>query len=243
MKIVDDFKREWKQYIAIILGVLIFRSVLFEPFKIPSGSMIPTLLIGDYILVNKFSYGFKVPFSDWFSDPIYITGPGKPQRGDVIVFKYPKDESLNYIKRLIGVPGDTVEIIDKIVYVNGEEVKTEEISGKEIMEDMDDKYKSSQYDFKFFKTITGEAEHISQIDENNYSFSDFQKITVPEGQYFVLGDNRDVSADSRFWGFVPFENIKGRAILVWFSMSIPWPWEDPEITFKLRPWRIGNSID
>lgn len=112
------FVKELKSFVLIILSVLIFRSVLFEPFKIPSGSMIPTLLIGDFILVNKFAYGFKVPFSDWFSDPIYITGPQQPDRGDVIVFKYPKDTNLNYIKRVVGLPGDTIEVIDKVVYIN-----------------------------------------------------------------------------------------------------------------------------
>jgi signal peptidase I len=114
----EKFIKEVKSFTMIIMSVLIFRSVLFEPFKIPSGSMIPTLLIGDFILVNKFSYGFKVPFSDWFTDPVYITGPKQPERGDVIVFKYPKDTNLNYIKRVIGLPGDTIEVIDKVVYVN-----------------------------------------------------------------------------------------------------------------------------
>jgi signal peptidase I len=111
----DKFIKEVKSFTLIILSVLVFRSVLFEPFKIPSGSMIPTLLIGDFILVNKFSYGFKVPFSDWFSDPIYMTGSAQPKRGDVIVFKYPKDTNLNYIKRVVGLPGDTIEVIDKVV--------------------------------------------------------------------------------------------------------------------------------
>src|SRR6187431_2045531 len=149
----EKFIKEAKSFTFIILSVLIFRSVLFEPFKIPSGSMIPTLLIGDFILVNKFAYGFKVPFSDWFTDPIYVTGPAQPERGDVIVFKYPKDPNLNYIKRVVGLPGDTIEVIDKVVYVNSKPIETKEISGKEIIEDMDEKYK--QYNFKFFETKTG----------------------------------------------------------------------------------------
>lgn len=147
------FVKELKSFVLIILSVLIFRSVLFEPFKIPSGSMIPTLLIGDFILVNKFAYGFKVPFSDWFSDPIYITGPQQPDRGDVIVFKYPKDTNLNYIKRVVGLPGDTIEVIDKVVYINNKAVETKEIAGEEIIEDMDERYKS--YQFKFLETKTG----------------------------------------------------------------------------------------
>src|SRR5690606_14444599 len=136
-----DWKSETKSIFLIILSVLVFRSVFFEPFKIPTGSMIPTLMIGDFILVNKFSYGFKVPFSDWFGDPTYISGPKSPERGDIIVFKYPKDTSVNYIKRVIGLPGDTIEVIDKVVYVNDEPIEPKEVSeaqAEELMQDMDE---------------------------------------------------------------------------------------------------------
>lgn len=237
----QKFIKEFKSITFIIIAVLGFRSTFFEPFKIPSGSMIPTLLIGDFILVNKFSYGFKVPFSDWFSDPTYITGPGEPSRGDVIVFKYPKNTDLNYIKRLVGLPGDTVQVIDKVVYVNDEPIKLENISGKKYMDDMDEKFK--RFNLKFFKTQTGDHDHITQIDEDNVYSADFSKIIVPKGHYFVMGDNRDFSADSRSWGFVPFGHIKGKAILIWFSTNIPWPWSDESDKFTFRPWRIGNLID
>lgn len=240
-----DWKKESKSIFLIILSVLVFRSVLFEPFKIPTGSMIPTLLIGDFILVNKFSYGFKVPFSDWFSDPIYLTGPSKIERGDVVVFKYPKDTSINYIKRVIGLPGDTIEIVDKVVYVNDvplESTVVDEKTAKELMDDMDEKFKN--YNLKFFNSKTGNHTHHTQVDQDNYYNANFYKITVPEGQYFCLGDNRDFSADSRFWGFVPFGHIKGKAILVWFSLSFPWPWEtNSDETLKIRPWRIGTMIN
>ena len=235
------FFKEFKSIVLIVVTVLAFRSTFFEPFKIPSGSMIPTLLIGDFILVNKFAYGFKVPFSDWFSDPIYLTGPEKPERGDVIVFKYPKNPDLNYIKRVVGLPGDTVQIIDKVVYINDQPINVEAIDGGEIMEDMDDKFK--RFNFKFFKTQTGEHEHVTQVDEDNIYMANFNKIQVPEDKYFVMGDNRDFSADSRIWKFVPFENIKGEAIMVWFSLSFPWPWSNGDETFKFRPWRIGTLIE
>ena len=124
--------------------------------------MIPTLMIGDFILVNKMAYGLKVPFTDFFGDPIYITGPKKPQRGDVIVFKYPKDTSVNYIKRVIGLPGDVLEVKDKTVYINEKPIEGVEFDGKEIMADMDDKFKN--YNFKFFQTKTGEHDHVIQID-------------------------------------------------------------------------------
>ncbi len=229
--------KEVKSIFLIIVVVMAFRSIFFEPFKIPSGSMIPTLMIGDFILVNKFSYGFKVPFSDMFSDPIYVTGPNQPERGDVIVFKYPKDTSINYIKRLIGLPGDTVEVRNKIVLVNDQPIEASEIDGKKIMEDMDEKFK--RYNFKFFNNKTGKHQHTTQIHLDNHYNDNFAKIIIPDGHYFVMGDNRDFSADSRYWKFVPFENIKGQAILVWFSAIMPWS-DDP---FKLRPWRIGNLID
>lgn len=237
----EKFKKETKSITLIILVVFAFRSVFFEPFKIPSGSMIPTLLIGDFILVNKFSYGFKVPFSDMFTDPIYVTGPENPKRGDVIVFKYPDRPELNFIKRVVGLPGDTVEMIDKKVYVNDELIETEEFEGSKIMEDMDEKYK--RFNFKFLKTKTGDHTHTTIVDEDNAAHAHMQRIKVPENKFFVMGDNRDFSADSRSWGFVPHENIKGKAILVWFSMTIPMFWDGEDVTFTFRPWRIGNLID
>ncbi|MBL7665501.1 MAG: signal peptidase I [Bacteriovoracaceae bacterium] len=238
----QKIKKEAISFSVIIFLVLFFRSVFFEPFKIPSGSMIPTLMIGDFILVNKFSYGFKVPFTEWFTDPVYITGPAKPQRGDVVVFKFPNDTSLNYIKRVVGLPGDTVEVINRVVYINDKPIQSVEVDGKDIMLDMDDKFKT--YNFKFYKSYTGEHEHILQIHMDNYYNANFYKVTVPEGHYFVMGDNRDFSSDSRSWGYVPFSNIKGKALFVWFSMSIPWPWsEDEQDSFKFRPWRIGTVIN
>lgn len=237
----EKFIKEVKSFTLIILSVLVFRSVLFEPFKIPSGSMIPTLLIGDFILVNKFSYGFKVPFSDWFTDPVYLTGPSTPERGDVIVFKYPKDTNLNYIKRVIGLPGDTIEVIDKVVYVNNKPIETKDVDGKKILEDMDDRYKS--YQFRFMETKTGDQTHITQVDMGNDYFANYYKFTVPKDNYFVMGDNRDFSADSRRWGTVPFGHIKGKAVMIWFSLSVPWPWsEDEQESWKFRPWRIGTII-
>jgi signal peptidase I len=232
--------KEIRSIFLIITAVLAFRSVFFEPFKIPSGSMIPTLLIGDFILVNKFSYGFKVPFSDWYTDPIYITGPSYPERGDVVVFKFPRDPNVNYIKRVIGLPGDTVEVIDKVIYVNDKEINRKEIDGAKIMEDMDDKYRLMK--FKFYENSTGDHKHISQLDPDNIYQSDYYKVTVPKGHYFVMGDNRDYSSDSRSWGFVPFEYIKGEAVMIWFSMSVPFPFESDDTTFKFRPWRIGKLI-
>ena len=233
--------KEIKSLFIIILAVMTFRSVFFEPFRIPSGSMIPTLMIGDFILVNKFSYGFKVPFTDMVLgqksyDPIYLFGESKPKRGDVVVFKYPKDLSINYIKRVIGLPGDSLEIRNKVVYINDKAIEPVEFDGKDIMNDMDEKFKG--YNLKFYHTKTGDVDHVIQQDADNYYKVDFEKITIPAGNYFVMGDNRDFSYDSRYWNFVKFEEIKGKAMFVWFSFIFPFG-ENP---MKFRPWRIGTPI-
>lgn len=238
----EKLVKEIKSIAIIVLAVLTFRSIFFEPFRIPSGSMIPTLMIGDFILVNKFSYGLKVPFTDVVFgeksfNPIYIAGKSGPKRGDVIVFKYPKDLSINYIKRVVGIPGDSVEIRNKVVYINDVAVSPTEFDGKKIMDDMDDKFKG--YNLKFFKVKTGEAKHVIQQDSANYYNVDYDKIVVPEDSYFVMGDNRDFSYDGRYWGFVSHEQIKGKAMFVWFSLIFPFG----ENSFKFRPWRIGTPIN
>ncbi|MBF0361036.1 MAG: signal peptidase I [Oligoflexia bacterium] len=232
--------REVISIAVIVFLVFMFRSACYEPFKIPSGSMIPTLMIGDFIIVDKMAYGFKVPFSEWISDPIYITGPGKPGRGDVIVFKFPKDPSVNYIKRVIGTPGDIIEVKDKVVYVNDKPVEGQVLpieEGKKIMSDMDEKFKNNN--LKFLKTEFGGHKFVYQVDDDNFAQTSTDKFVVPAESYFVMGDNRDSSYDSRFWGFVPFKYIKGRAVLVWFSMIFPFS-DNP---YKFRPDRIGNKID
>lgn len=230
--------------ILIIIGFLVgvFRSVMFEPFKIPTGSMIPTLRIGDLILVNKFAYGFKLPFSDLtlFSfnlDPIYLFGEEDVKRGDVIVFKYPQDPSINYIKRVIALPGETVEIKDKVVFVNGSPLKTKELPKAEFMEGMDEKYQDNN--FSFHQADLKRGSFVYQVDEDNFFKGSYDKRTVPKGHYFVMGDNRDYSYDSRYWGFVPHQNIKGRAFLVWLSLTSS---DSEEGDFIFRTERIGHLI-
>ena len=203
--------------------------------------MIPTLMIGDFILVNKFSYGFKVPFSDINllginMDPVYLFGKDSPKRGDVVVFKFPKDKSVNYIKRVIGLPGDKIEMKNKVVFVNDKPIKLTPLDGKKIMEDMDDKFKP--YNFKFYESKTGKRNHIVQENADDYTKADLDVRIVPKDMYFVMGDNRDFSSDSRYWGYVHRKNIKGRAMFVWFSMIFPWN-DNPS---KFRPWRIGTKI-
>ncbi len=242
-----------KTIIAIIL-ILAFRASVFEPYKIPTGSMIPTMLIGDFILVNKYKYGFKLPFSHVFKeDPIYLTGPHPVKHGDIIVFKYPHQTSINYVKRVVGIPGDELEYINKTLYINGVAQEKVPHDGRIILKDMDKKYLDERMDFDFFKVQTGDVEHVIQIDKNQGDWNNFDpsifngeyKITVPKDQYVVIGDNRDYSADSRSWGFVPFKHIKGSAQAVWFAVNLPFnfPWENIENPqYSFRPWRIGTVL-
>ncbi|HLE11872.1 MAG: signal peptidase I [Bdellovibrionales bacterium RIFOXYD12_FULL_39_22] len=229
--------REYRFYYILIFFILIARSIFLEPFKIPTGSMIPSLLVGDFILVNKMAYGLKVPFSDIGNhNPVYLAFQRAPSRGDVVVFKFPKDKDLNYVKRIIGLPGDTLEIKDKTVYINDVPIGNTEISGDAFMHDMDKSLRDSN--LKFFKTRTGEHEHIIQQDTDNYYQTNYPKRKIPAKKYFMMGDNRDFSFDSRFWGLVDEKLIKGRAFLVWFSLTLP----SADSDFIFRPHRIGTRI-
>ncbi len=206
----------------VILIVFLLRSFVFEPFKIPSGSMIPTLLVGDLILVNKFTYGLKLPVLN-----TRITG-GKPlQRGDVVVFRYPPKPSVDYIKRVIGLPGDEVRYFNKQLTINGQPMPQTRIS------DFFDAT-TSEY-FKQFNEQLGEKNHRIIVDDRRPAFiagaDQFQyrdncvysvegvTCKVPAGHYFMMGDNSDNSLDSRYWGFVPDDNIVGKAFFVWMNFG------------------------
>lgn len=194
----------------VFLIVLILRSFLFEPFKIPSGSMIPTLQIGDFILVNKYAYGLRLPVTN-----TKIVSIGDPQRGDVAVFRWPVNPNLNYIKRVIGLPGDTVVYRDKQLFVNGEQVITEE-QGL-YSQDGVKCYTPNIRDMKHMETL-GDVEHNILINQAVPARDG--SWVVPEGHYFMVGDNRDNSNDSRAWGFVPEENLVGRAVGIWLNWDL-----------------------
>jgi signal peptidase I len=183
--------------IAVVLALFI-RTFVVQAFKIPSGSMLETLQIGDHILVNKFIFGTHIPFTD-----ISVLPVREPQRGDVIVFKYPVDESRDFIKRVIGLPGDTVQVKNKIVYVNGKALP--------------DRY-----------VVHRDARIIPGNRDN------FGPVTVPPHSYFVMGDNRDGSYDSRFWGFVKEDEIRGKALIIY------WSWDKE--TRRPRLGRMGMVI-
>lgn len=216
----------WVEYAVsffpVILFVFVLRSFVVEPFRIPSGSMLPTLQSGDLILVNKFSRGIRLPILD-----TKVINTGKLERGDVIVFRYPVDTSVDYIKRVVGLPGDEIAYLDKKLYVNGQEV-THVRDGNYFEPDR------VAYVSKF-KEKLGDVEHDILLEEGKYQqyepiwqFPNSQncqynragvRCKVPEGQYFAMGDNRDNSADSRYWGFVPDGNIVGKAFFIWMNFS------------------------
>jgi signal peptidase I len=208
----------------VIVVVFLLRSFLFEPFKIPSGSMIPTLLVGDLILVNKYHYGVRLPVLN-----LKITEGNKPQRGDVMVFRYPPRPSQDYIKRVIALPGDEVAYLNKRLTINGQPVPTSELP--EFFDEDAMRY------FKQYAEDLGVTAHRMIIDNDRRGgFSEHEipafpyrddcrysvegvVCKVPDGHYFMMGDNRDNSLDSRYWGFVPDQNIVGRAFFVWMNFG------------------------
>ena len=206
----------------VILIVFLLRSFLFEPFKIPSGSMVPTLLVGDLILVNKFHYGVRLPVINK-----KIIANHDPQRGDVMVFRYPVDPRQDYIKRVVGVPGDEVAYLNKRLTINGKPVPTS--AQPDFLEQESMRY------FKQFEETLGEHSHrlLNNADApafvqgvTNFPYRENCRYSVegvvckvPEGHYFMMGDNRDNSLDSRYWGFVPEGNIVGKAFFVWMNFG------------------------
>ena len=197
-----------RSFFPIFLIVLVLRSFIAEPFRIPSASMMPTLLIGDFILVNKYDYGIRLPVIN-----IKIIPNKNPQRGDIVVFRYPVDPGIPFIKRVVGLPGDHVAYYDKTLFINGKPMQQTELeayigvgAGK-IMDGASHRVED-----------LGAVRHDILMDMAAYS-REFEGI-VPAGHYFVLGDNRDNSKDSRYWGYVPDANLVGRAIMIWMNWDL-----------------------
>ena len=211
-----------RSFFPIVLIVLLLRSFLVEPFRIPSGSMMPTLLIGDFILVNKFTYGLRLPVLNK-----KIVEFNEPERGDVVVFRYPRQPSVDYIKRVIGLPGDRVTYYDKQVYINGKRVKQVSLG----------RYQGVGQG----ESMTGAERKVEELKGAEHSIlvnNGVQGVEgvfiVPKGHYFVMGDNRDNSNDSRYWGTVPEDNLVGKAFFIWMN----WDWQHKGIGIG----RIGSLI-
>lgn len=206
-----------RSFFPVILIVLLLRSFLVEPFKIPSGSMTPTLLIGDFILVNKFAYGIRLPVLNKKVFDVAL-----PKRGDVFVFRYPKDPTIDYIKRVVGLPGDRIGYFNKTLYINGE-VAAQTPLGL---------YTGSSSGFasaNLMQEALPQSQHPILVNPARPSLEG--EFIVPEGHYFAMGDNRDNSNDSRYWGFVPEQNLVGKAFFIWMNWDNGINWQ-----------RIGTPI-
>ncbi|WP_348761858.1 signal peptidase I [uncultured Salinisphaera sp.] len=210
-------------FFPVLIAVLVLRAFVFEPFRIPSKSMVPTLLVGDFVLVSKFAYGLRLPVTH-----TKIVPTGEPARGDVVVFRYPENPSVDYIKRIIGLPGDTITYRDEQLYVNGQAVP------RENMGFYDGPDAELQDEMRLFIERLPDAEPhemLHVVGRNGPEVS----VTVPEGHYFAMGDNRDNSADSRIWGFVPEANLVGQAFMIWLSVNVS--------DFDIRFSRMGTWLN
>lgn len=221
-----------RSFFPIFLIVLVLRSFVAEPFRIPSGSMMPTLLAGDFILVNKFSYGIRLPVLH-----TKILDSGEPARGDVAVFRFPKDPSSDFIKRIVGVPGDHIAYRRKTLFVNGEPMPLKPLAPYRGV----DPSGRARGSLEAEENLTG-VTHSVLVNPFAPDFSPSCDVltngglTVPEGHYFAMGDNRDDSNDGRCWGLVPEENLVGRAMIIWLSLNTE---HDSFIGWG----RLGQSID
>ncbi|MCW8828758.1 MAG: signal peptidase I [Gammaproteobacteria bacterium] len=215
-----------RSFFPIILIVLLVRSFVVEPFRIPSGSMMPTLLVGDFILVNKFAYGLRLPVLH-----TKIIDTGNPERGDVMVFRYPENPKIDYIKRVIGVPGDHVVYRNKRLMINGVEAP-QRLIGTYVGEGSGSAMTGARH---LQEDLLGIEHDILVTPGRNVFGGDFEYV-VPEGQYFAMGDNRDNSRDSRAWGTVPEKNLVGKAFMIWMN----WDWDKDSVV----DWgRLGNTIE
>ncbi len=199
-----------KSFFPVLLIVFLLRGFVVEPFRIPSGSMLPTLYIGDFILVNKFTYGIRIPVLNK-----KIINISEPKRGDVVVFRYPRNPSVDYIKRVIGLPGDHIAYYNKVLYVNGKAIKEKLIGPYE--------GPGQTHAIEYKENLTGVKHDILLMPSRPNTLQG--EYIVPKNMYFCMGDNRDNSNDSRYWGPVPEQNLVGRAFMIWMHYSDEWHWD------------------
>lgn len=222
---MNPLVKKFKSYLPLtnlIIFLLALRWTVVEPYVVPTGSMEPTLKTGDRLYALKCAYDVRFPFTEWI---LFRTGNVK--RGDVILFRAPKDPSITYVKRAIGLPGDRIEFREGALWVNGEEVIKNELRDSNVMYDIDGNTEKALY----IEHLSG-VKHYTILDQYRPHMRNIYELTVPEDHLFAVGDNRDNSHDSRAWGFVPMENLKGRAMFIWFSF-----WEG-----RTRTERVGTLI-
>ncbi|MGA9342877.1 MAG: signal peptidase I [Rhodanobacteraceae bacterium] len=198
-----------RSFFPVILVILLFRSFVVEPFKIPSGSMMPTLLVGDFILVNKFAYGLRLPVLN-----TRFLATGEPQRGDVFVFRYPENPKEDYIKRVIGLPGDEITYRNKTLYINGKEIPESYLGPYTGPSEPNRSMAGAEVKLEKLPRIEHRILELPMVNVGHEG-----TWRVPPGHYFAMGDNRDNSADSRFWGFVPEANLVGKAFIIWMNWN------------------------
>jgi len=223
---IKDKIRSWLPFIYLLVALFALRWTFVEPYVVPTSSMEPTLKRGDRLYALKCAYDFRFPFTDW---TLFKTGTVK--RGDVILFRPPHKPELIYVKRAIGLPGDRIEFREGALYINGEKMEAKPIIDDALMVDLEDGARKSL----LLENLNGRKHYALLYDELFWyaaHMRDFAEVTIPEGHLLAVGDNRDNSADSREWGFLPMDNLKGRAMFIWFSS---WEW-------RIRPERIGTLI-
>ncbi|MBN8555762.1 MAG: signal peptidase I [Deltaproteobacteria bacterium] len=207
------FFDEWVVTLGLAFAVaFFFRTTIASPRHIPTGSMIPTIKIGEFIFVGMFTYDWHIPFTRKS-----LVERGQPQHGDIVVFEYPLDPDKDYIKRVIAIPGDTVEVRDKRVILNGKPLELEPVKDQQILRDLEPKYNPEL--MSLFREKIADSSHYV-VHMNDRISRDLEPTTVPPNSFFVMGDNRDDSQDSRYWGMVPREKLLGKAGFIWFSFDI-----------------------
>lgn len=233
-KTKKTMSRKTLELVLLILAVLWLRYSVIEPYKIPSGSMIPTLKIGDHIFVNKLSYGLRIPFIG------EVARWAEPKRGDIAIFRPPLDNGKVYVKRLIGLPGDKIRVEDTKLYINDELIKKVSVEFYPEMEDVSDneQYTPDMYNL-YLEDLKGIKHSVVEVKDRSMLYRPFSmEVIVPEGSLFFMGDNRDNSEDSRVWGFAKREEVRGKAMFVWLSLD----WSKTYTPSWIRFYRFGKVV-